>query len=72
MLQKLANGGNLVTLHSGGSAVEQVPDAHKGMIVQSGHVHRDGKNYVQAQYRLTKRVARQSDLWHVRRVADLT
>ena len=67
--ESLINGGHLVKLNSGSLAVEDVPDACRGLVVQSATSHLDGTDRVSGQYSLTRRVSAGVDLWHVRRAA---
>jgi hypothetical protein len=65
--EALINGGHLVRLESGSLAVEGVPGACRGLVVQSATSHLDGTDRVSGQYSLTRRVTAGVDLWHVRR-----
>ena len=65
--EALTNGGYLVKLNSGSLAVEGVPNACRGRVVQSATSHLDGAERVSGQYSLTRRVTAGTDLWHVRR-----
>ena len=67
--EPLRNGGYLVRLESGSLAVEEVPNAVRGLVVQSGLSHLDGTDRVSGQYVLTRHVIKYSGLWHVRRIA---
>jgi len=65
--EALIDGGHLVKLNSGSLAVEGVPNARRGRVVQSATSHLDGTDRVSGQYSLTRRVSAGVDLWHVRR-----
>ena len=67
--EPLRNGGYLVRLESGSLAVEEVPNAICGLVVRSGQSHLDGTARVSGQYVLTRRIIKNSNLWHVHRVA---
>jgi hypothetical protein len=67
--EALIGGGYLVKLNSGSLAVEGVPNARRGRVVQSATSHLDGTDRVSGQYSLTRRVSAGVDLWHVRRAA---
>jgi len=65
--EALINGGHLVKLNSGSLAVEGVPNARRGRVVQSAQSHLDGTDRVSGRYVITRRVTAGTDIWHVRR-----
>lgn len=65
MREPLANGGYLVRLASGSLAVEGVPDARSGLVVDSDLQFLDGDTLRSGMYRVTRRVSAGTDLWHV-------
>jgi hypothetical protein len=68
--EELVGGGYLVHVVGGsGLAVEEVPSAKRGLVVQSAYSHLDGTERRAGRYVLTQRAVRGSDLWRVRRVA---
>jgi hypothetical protein len=74
MSEPLLGGGKLVKLNDGlgsGLGAEGVPGAHRGMVVYSASSHLVGGQREHGAYRLTRRVIRGPDLWHVRRLGGV-
>jgi hypothetical protein len=70
MTDNLIGGGHLFRLLSGGLAVEHVPCARKGWIVE-GSTYIDGGSEKTPRYVLTRRLYRDGCAWHVRPLLEL-
>ncbi len=71
MLQEtLSNGGKLVKVTGGsGLAVDGVPGARRGLVVESAVSCANGDGRQRGRYKLTQRATAGTDLWRVARCA---
>lgn len=70
MRENLVGGGRLVKIEGGsGLGVEGVPNAKRGLIVQSASSHAvSGDIHGAGRYQLTQRAVEGTDLWRVKRI----